>query len=450
MKQVNAFIVPGRYLYVTSSLMRLLPTDDALALVVGHELAHGELGHLIEFRKRAEWKDAPAGDAAYLFLYLLQRFVSSPANERDADAYGLDLALKAGYEGDAYLEAFAILERHMMSLRHGSALVTGPEASYRQTDDALGAWKAKAEVWLYEHLTGYPSVAERRLLLADRLAHHRDAGRAPYLLPGSRRSTADVHAGFLARLEAIDQELDAWATDLTSLAADLARLMRSPTVRRLADAVAGDATQRVPGLDGRTAREAESALATITETARQTTAMLGLHERAKEVRGHLSADHPPASALDELLALLFAADQPSDTDTASRTTGASDAKPRRVPEPAHASAPRRLLARMRQALGDAAAAVASIEAAWARWEPALEAHRQDLDLLRSASAAIGADAEVGVGAVEALTATLAALQRRAAADPLDLPAGADASLRAEIEAARADLLECVKARRSRL
>src|SRR5437870_9617718 len=46
MKQVNAFITPGRYLYITRDLLRRLPNEDSVAFVVGHEIGHKDLGHL--------------------------------------------------------------------------------------------------------------------------------------------------------------------------------------------------------------------------------------------------------------------------------------------------------------------------------------------------------------------------------------------------------------------
>ena len=44
-KTLNAFAVPGGYLYVYTGLMKYLDTEDQLAGVMGHEIAHAALRH---------------------------------------------------------------------------------------------------------------------------------------------------------------------------------------------------------------------------------------------------------------------------------------------------------------------------------------------------------------------------------------------------------------------
>ena len=417
MKQVNAFVVPGRFIYITTELMKRLRTDDAVAMILGHELAHAELGHLFEFRRRAAWKDVPAGDTVLILLHLAQRFVSSPENERDADAYGLDLALRAGYDGDKCLESFATLEEYFTE-KGASFLVHGPEAAYRPTDDAFGEWKARAEVWLYEHATGYPALRERRIALADRLAQHRTGDGPPLLLPGSRRSIMDANAGFHARVAAIDEEMARWGEEMTALATGLADVLRLAVCRRLIAAVNGTTT----GLDGRTAREAEDALSTLQEIMRQTTALLKMHERAKEVRRFLSGDNPPQSALAELQSLLFG--------------GAS---------PSAATTPHLIVAELVRRFESARATIAAIDAAWELWRPIVAAFSEDLRLLRQASSAMSFDQN---GSIEDLSARLAGLQRQIDSDPLDVSSQTGRKLEAELAEARESMRARIAERRS--
>ena len=42
---LNAFCAPGGYIYVFSGLMRYLDSEDHLAGVLAHEIAHAELRH---------------------------------------------------------------------------------------------------------------------------------------------------------------------------------------------------------------------------------------------------------------------------------------------------------------------------------------------------------------------------------------------------------------------
>jgi len=437
MAQPNAFVAPGRYIYITSDLMNRLSTDDAVALVIGHELAHAELGHLFEFRRRALWKEVPVGDLAYIIFYLVQRFVSSPENERDADAYGLDLALAAGYDGDKCLEAHEVLEKYMMSIRGGEIFVAGPEAAGRQTDDPFEAWKAQAEVWLWERMTGYPAVRERRIALSDRLAQHRAAGRAPLLLPGSRKSTADVNAGFRARVQAIDAEMEVLGTELTALATDLASLLRNPTYRSLAASIQGE----IAGLSGRTAREAEAALCRITEMTAQTSALMDLRSRAQEIRRFLNYDYPPQSAMGELQSVLFGLPMESDTAHSagsSTWSGTSGGDARTAPTP------RSLIKTLTRELEAGAKLVDKVEACRAQWGRKICAYREDLETVQQACLAVAPDRTD-------LTTTVAdrldALERRVHSDPLDISPGCDAGLRNAIAEARREMLaRVVKAR----
>jgi len=42
---LNAFATPGGYIYVYTGLIKFLDTEDQLAGVMGHEIAHADLRH---------------------------------------------------------------------------------------------------------------------------------------------------------------------------------------------------------------------------------------------------------------------------------------------------------------------------------------------------------------------------------------------------------------------
>lgn len=48
LRKANAFVLPGRKVFVHSSLLRLTRTDDQLATVLSHEIAHNLAGHVGE------------------------------------------------------------------------------------------------------------------------------------------------------------------------------------------------------------------------------------------------------------------------------------------------------------------------------------------------------------------------------------------------------------------
>ena len=109
--EVNAFTTDDE-IVVHSSILRLAQTDAQLALVVGHELAHSNLGHLGKQRTNAilGWAGGAAIDAGILlggvssggaFARQLTRAGAQAFNiafEREADYVGAYYAARAGYE----------------------------------------------------------------------------------------------------------------------------------------------------------------------------------------------------------------------------------------------------------------------------------------------------------------------------------------------------------------
>jgi peptidase M48-like protein len=108
---VNAFTTDDR-IVVSSSILRAARTDAQLALVVGHELAHANLGHLNKRRANAiiGWIAGAAADAGIMlggmstrgaFSRVLSQAGArafSVAFEREADYVGAYYAARAGYD----------------------------------------------------------------------------------------------------------------------------------------------------------------------------------------------------------------------------------------------------------------------------------------------------------------------------------------------------------------
>jgi len=104
---VNAFAAPGGPLYVTTALCRTMNDDGELAFVLGHECGHVEAEHgrqainqallvntaaalILDDRNQLQQLGASVVWALYSQGY-------SRSNEREADALGLRLMDKAGY-----------------------------------------------------------------------------------------------------------------------------------------------------------------------------------------------------------------------------------------------------------------------------------------------------------------------------------------------------------------
>ena len=107
-KQVNAFALPGGKIGVYTGLLKVATTQDQLAAVLGHEVAHVIAGHSAE--RVSESMAAQLGmdvvqsatgvDAQMLGIAtnVLLILPNSRTHESEADLLGLDYMAKAGFD----------------------------------------------------------------------------------------------------------------------------------------------------------------------------------------------------------------------------------------------------------------------------------------------------------------------------------------------------------------
>lgn len=123
-KTVNAFALPGGKVFVYTGLMRLAGSDDELAAVIGHEVAHVTLRHGAERMSQAMalglgqqlaatlYGGTSAGAQAAMVAFGIGANVGvllpySRIHEYEADRVGLIYMAKAGYEPGAALDFWA-------------------------------------------------------------------------------------------------------------------------------------------------------------------------------------------------------------------------------------------------------------------------------------------------------------------------------------------------------
>jgi len=109
---VNAWCMPGGKIAVYTGLIaKLKPTDDELAAVMGHEIAHALREHsreqysqvvaqgiLIDILGAATGASASAQNASQLFLELFVNRPHSRTDETEADRIGVELAARSGFD----------------------------------------------------------------------------------------------------------------------------------------------------------------------------------------------------------------------------------------------------------------------------------------------------------------------------------------------------------------
>lgn len=127
--EINAFAVPGGFIYVTRGMLDFAESDDELASVIGHEIAHvgrrhsaeqiealaaaSALGQLVlDADTRIEdIYETEAGTLATEFSTIFALNGWGRENEFEADEYGVIYMAQAGYEPEAAAELFTRMER---------------------------------------------------------------------------------------------------------------------------------------------------------------------------------------------------------------------------------------------------------------------------------------------------------------------------------------------------
>jgi predicted Zn-dependent protease len=120
---VNAFAVPGGYVYVTRGILSLMSSEAELAVVLGHELGHVNARHSVVKLSQlmlaqiglgvagaisetfAKWSGVASVGIQLLFLKF------SRDDEREADALGVRYSRLGGYDPGEMIGFFASLEK---------------------------------------------------------------------------------------------------------------------------------------------------------------------------------------------------------------------------------------------------------------------------------------------------------------------------------------------------
>jgi len=119
---INAFSVPGGYIYMHSGLIQRANSDDEVASVLGHELAHSQGHHMI--RQQEDTKLLSYAGIASMVLALINPVLAAGASsaagvaqmkymrqlEEEADFRGLQNMQQAGFDPHAMARFFQTME----------------------------------------------------------------------------------------------------------------------------------------------------------------------------------------------------------------------------------------------------------------------------------------------------------------------------------------------------
>jgi predicted Zn-dependent protease len=153
--EINAFASPGGHIFITRGLAGCAPSEDALAAVIAHEIAHIQLEHSISLLSDADISlmlelDQVARQSRQKAARLrpvperlgsLQESVQTMADalftngysqkqEFEADIYALSLLQSAGYQPSALVDLLRVLQQRQAGSR-SSFYSTHPMPSRR-------------------------------------------------------------------------------------------------------------------------------------------------------------------------------------------------------------------------------------------------------------------------------------------------------------------------------
>jgi hypothetical protein len=160
-----AFTAPGRFIFFGRRLYERCPDDETTAFVVGHEMAHHDLGHLDLIPDwMPRFAHAKGGRLAVAAMAAVERRLYGPERECLADEYALDLCIRAGYDPHRCLSFFRIMENYALDVGD-HRMVFGPDEESDAELEPDAPWLTKARIWAWQRTYGYLPLRDRRARL---------------------------------------------------------------------------------------------------------------------------------------------------------------------------------------------------------------------------------------------------------------------------------------------
>jgi predicted Zn-dependent protease len=154
---VNAFAVPGGYVYLTRGILAYLNDEAELAGVVAHEIGHIAARHSAQQYSRAQVAQLGLG-LGTMVSKTFRKYASvaqfgvgmlflsfSRDDERQADALGVEYSSKAGYDANHMANLFVSLERLNPGEAQGG--LPGWFSTHPNPPDRIAAIKRDSQEW---------------------------------------------------------------------------------------------------------------------------------------------------------------------------------------------------------------------------------------------------------------------------------------------------------------
>jgi predicted Zn-dependent protease len=157
--EINAFATPGGHIFVTRGLVECASSEDALASVIAHEVAHVQLRHAMTGIRNARYANVFLGRAAEItdggireLAGVLEDTVNdlittlmvngfSREKELEADAAALSILASAGYQPFGIKEILAALKQKQQNDQGFGKTHPSPVERIAAVDKNLGRYK---------------------------------------------------------------------------------------------------------------------------------------------------------------------------------------------------------------------------------------------------------------------------------------------------------------------
>lgn len=157
-QEPNAFAIPGGHIFVTSGLIRFVDSEDELAGVIGHEIAHSVLRHIDKAMDRAKRLSLLTLAAIIAGAFLTRDAKGAATLTTGAMAMAQSMMLKYTRENEAEADQKGI--KYLTDAGYGSqAMVTFLKKIYR--------WQRAIAPDIPTYLSTHPGIDERITYLSD-------------------------------------------------------------------------------------------------------------------------------------------------------------------------------------------------------------------------------------------------------------------------------------------
>jgi predicted Zn-dependent protease len=186
--EINAFALPGGYIYVTRGLLAYMDSEADLAGVIGHEIGHVTARHSAQRATRQQAAGVGVLAATILGAVLEARGARGATDLASTASQGLAAGYIASYSRDQELQADSLgaeyLARNNYDPKNMIDVIGALKDQERYAADAARAEGRKPPSganWLSSHPSNEQRLADIRRIAAQYKGNYGDEGRARYL-----------------------------------------------------------------------------------------------------------------------------------------------------------------------------------------------------------------------------------------------------------------------------